>query len=367
MNVPADVRSARELSRAVAERDPALPDLGVVLDAGRRDEAFGGTTTLERLRYKRGAAIVAAVRDARGDPHWIVSYADAEKLSKSIRRAAGVGAATRRVTPRVLAGPAYADRLLASAVRRVFGAEAASFDGADVLRYNPQRRLVVRRDGAAIKIAAGPSHVAAASLLAARGLPVLAPETLGESATRTPWWGTTDLAHAGGRALSHRAGEVLARIHATPPEGLALETLDASAVARESAEAIAVLLPEAGERAGRLATALSGLRVTGGVLSHGDWSPDQVLVGGGDVRVIDLDRVVVAPPERDLATFLVCGGDAAMLDGYRAAGGSFDADAIAGWQALAQLQRAVEPFRRGSDAWPEELEHAVARAEELIR
>ena len=363
----ADVLTAREAALAISSRDPALPDLAVVLDAARRDEAFGGTTTIERLRYKPGALIVAAVRDADGVPHWIVSYADVDKLSKSVRRASRAGAETRRVTARVLTGPAHADRLLAAAVQGVFGARGTTLGGEEIIRYNPLRRIVVRHDGAVTKIAAEPADVAVAELLAARGLPVLAPETVGDSATRTPWWGASDLARGGDAGLAHRAGEALAGIHATPPDGLALKTLDVAAVAHGSAAAISVLLPELAERAGRLATILSRHGARERVLSHGDWSPDQVLVGDGDVRVIDLDRAAVAPPERDLASFLVSGGDAAMLDGYRSAGGRFDPGAVGRWQALAELERAVEPFRRGDDDWPAELERAVARAEELIR
>nr|WP_324288001.1 phosphotransferase [Agrococcus sp. SL85] len=102
------------------------------------------------------------------------------------------------------------------------------------------------------------------------------------------------------------------------------------------------------------------------MLSHGDWSPDQVLVDGGAVRIVDLDRVCTAPPERDLGSWLASGGPTAMLEGFADAGGGWDERALGAWRALAGLERAAEPFRRGVADWPASVAARLASAEEAL-
>lgn len=361
MAMPAAADAVREL----AARDPALPDLGLVLDDERRSEALGSATTVERLRYKPGASVVAAVRDGHGELLWIVSYADPRKLRKSAHRAERSGAEAIPLSPLTLSGPAYADRLLARVVRRVFAAKAAWLGGASVIRYNPLRRLVLHDDGWALKLAAVAQAPAAAAFLASRGLPVLAPERIADDAWAYPWWGAGDLVSRGDADLAASAGAALLGIHRTPPGRLVAPVFDAARVASAAGAAVGALLPALAPRIRRLVTGIGDLRGPW-VLSHGDWSEDQVLTDGEEVRIIDLDRAVLAPRELDLGCFLAGGGDPAMLDGYRTAGGSVDDQALAGWRALAHLQRAVEPFRRGSTTWPRDIERALTRAERAL-
>lgn len=345
---------------ALAARDAALPGLAVVLDDERRAEAFGERLEIERLRYKPGAAILAAARGAAGDRRWIASYADPEKLAKSADRARRAGATTFAPTAAVLAGPAHADRLLARHVTRHYGERAATLGGALVVRYNPLRRLVVRDGEAAVKFAAEEPPLAAAAALASAGVPVLAPARLGDGVTSTPWWG----AELGASPeLAARAGAVLAEIHrAEAPE---LPGADPAGDARAAAEAVAAVLPGLGDRArsaaGRIARGPFGRRR---VFCHGDFSADQVLSDGTDIRIIDLDRAQIAAPESDLGSFLACGGDPALLAGYRSAGGRYDLAAVRNQRALATLRRAIEPFRTAAPDWPALVEAELARAEE---
>ncbi len=351
----------------LAARDPALPDLALVLDDDARSEALGHRSRIERLRYKRGASIVAAVRTGDDRLLWISSYADRTKLAKSLQRAERSRAATVWLSPTAVAGPAYADRILGRVVRRVFGADAARLGGAEVLRYNPHRRLVLRERDRALKLTERGALPVAAIALAARGLPVLAPERVADGAWAYPWWGDGDLARCDDAKSAERAGAALASLHAAAFAGLPLPGLAAGEVARTAATAIATLLPEYAERASRLAARIAGLPLDGPpVLCHGDWSADQVLTDGRAVRIIDLDRATIAPREYDLGSYLACDGDPALLDGYRAAGGHLDEHALSGWRALALLRRAPEPFRRGHADWPQDVARELARAEEVL-
>ncbi|QZY51416.1 phosphotransferase family protein [Leucobacter tenebrionis] len=363
------IPSAAESLRALAARDPALPDLPLVIDGRLRDEALGFETVVERLRYKPGASVVAAVRAREGGRFWVVSYSDPVKLEKSRSRARLAGAEAIVLSPRALAGPAHADRLLVRPLARAFDAAAPAFGGATVIRYNPLRRLVLRDGRQALKITAdaGSASPVIARVLAERGLPVLVPEQLAEGVTSCPWWGVGDLSHSNAAGLARQAGEALAGVHALAPDGLPLSALDPARLTRTAITAVTALLPQLSGQLERLGATLSELRGGGsGVLSHGDWSADQVLTDGREVRIIDLDRAVAAPPEYDLGTYLACGGDPALLDGYREAGGRIDRRSLPVWRSLAVLLRATEPFRSGEADWPSGIERAVARAEEAL-
>ncbi|RGE24267.1 phosphotransferase [Leucobacter sp. wl10] len=359
-------RSASTALQSLAERDPALPDLPLVLDDRRRADALGRATTIEWLRYKPGTSIVAAVRDAADRPLWVAAYAETATAAKVAVRAGQAGAEPTRLSSGALAGPVHTDRLLSGAITRVFGSAAAHLGGAEVIRYNPYRRLVLRTADHALKLTSpGGARHAVAAALAAEGHPVLAPVRVERDAWAFPWWGDGDLARRDAPEQAVRAGRALAAIHAAPFDRLGVPTLDAAGIARTSAAAIATVLPRLAGRAHALAARLSGLPVASRVLCHGDWSADQVLTDGTEVRIIDFDRAVAAPREHDLGAYLAAGGDAAMLEGYRAGSARLDDDLLRGWQAFAQLQRASAPFRRGAADWPAEIERALRRAEEL--
>lgn len=364
--------SAADAVASLALRDDALPDLALILDEEQRSRALGASMKVERVRYKPGAAAVAALRAPHGDLHWLVTYSDPEKLRKSIRRAERVGAHPTRPSPSTLIGPAYADRLLVGAVERLFAAESSTFGGTRVLRYNPLRRFVLHDHAQerVLKLTAHPQTADVADMLAGRGLPVLVPERLADDVWASTWWGESDLG-APGRTnaeeelLSTIAGAVLAGIHSIPHGTVALRHLDVVGTARGAAQAVSTLLPHLGCRARALAERIG--RIDGPpVLAHGDWSADQVLVHGGDVRIIDLDRATIAPPAYDLGHYCAAGGHSAMLEGYRSAGGVVDDDALRRATALALLERAIEPFRTGHPAWPARVESNVRYAERAL-
>ena len=52
--------------------DPRLPDRELFADADAMSDALGRRVRIERIRYKPGTSIVAAVRDEEGRPLWVL-------------------------------------------------------------------------------------------------------------------------------------------------------------------------------------------------------------------------------------------------------------------------------------------------------
>ncbi|GAA3653592.1 phosphotransferase family protein [Microbacterium marinilacus] len=362
------------LAALTAPHDPALPELGALLDPVRRADLMGAPTEVVRVRWKPGSSVVIALRDSSGGfagwPHglgWVVSYADAVKLPKTRRRAAAVGAPTIRLGETTVAGPAHGDRLLAPRVRTLLDERPDLMGGSTALRYNPHRRLLLRAGGDVVRLSAhGSRGDEVAARLAELDLPVLAPRALAPSVSSTPWWGDGDLAVCPDPVAARHAGAALALLHSSDPAVAPGRRIDAGEIARAAAAAVSRLLPPLAARARRAAERLATAPATPAVLVHGDFSPDQVLTDGRRVRLIDFDRAAAGPAEADLGSFLATGGSPALVDGYRDGGGRVDEAALRAWRALAELQRAVEPFRAGASDWPDRVASALARCEEGI-
>ncbi len=174
------------------------------------------------------------------------------------------------------------------------------------------------------------------------------------------------------------AGGVLARLHAsrvTAPRSVSsIELLSAAGGPVRLLEAA---LPAQGRRArllldvlGRHAPADDDL-----VLSHGDFTREQLLTGPAGIVVLDADTVALAPRALDLASYpanLVSGrnGDLeraqealdALLDGYGTAPRSLD------WHlAAALLRRCDRPFRRLKSRWDDRTGLLLDITEEVTR
>ncbi|MFI8632762.1 phosphotransferase family protein [Microbacterium sp. NPDC077663] len=340
--------------------DPVLA-LDVLLDAARLSEALGREVEITRVRWKPATSLVLGVRT--GEDHgWVAAYADPGKLLKLYARAASIGAQVTRLraVDAACAGPLAADRALAKPLgraRRVLG------DGATVLRYNPHRRVVLRTGGDVVKVAttdAGRADLT--QRLAAGGAAVLPAELVRPGIQRTRWWGAGDLAASPSRAAAAAAGRALAALHDAPAD----DAPDASPAEGDLATAVAAigrLDADAGARAAALAERVRALP-TGerSALVHGDFTADQVLRRGDEVRLIDFDRAGRGEPERDLGAFtageLLAGR--ALTDALRS---GYDAPvnerAVDRWTATAALQRAVEPFRTGRADWRDGLHAAI--------
>lgn len=365
-------------------RERRVPGLAVLLDADRLAAANGEPTRVERLRYKPGAGVVAALRTERGERRFLAAYADPAKAGKDLQTAARLGARLAPVdgAPGAVLGGLEGDRPIARALvrlrRRLPGVDAR----AAVLRHNPGRRIVLRlEDGRVLKLAArGHDRVLVAVIsgdLAAAGVPVIAEEGVARvaEATTLPWWGRGDLhAHAEPTA-SRLAGLAVAALHrSSPPAGAIL--LAERSLRRDLSRArdgVAAVLPGLAADAGAIADAvLRGVErsATPPTVSHGDLSPDQVLLGDDGVRLIDLDRVCLASPAADLGSFraaaLLAGAEPiaeALLAGYAEVGTVPAERELRLHTAASLLTRAVEPFRTRQDGWDD----AVAATLRLAR
>jgi len=343
--------------------DPRLPDRELFADADAMSEALGRRVRIERIRYKPGTSIVAAVRDDEGRPCWVLTHADPAKVRNHERHALRAGARPEWIGAATTAGPAWADREL---VRGLAEAPAGTDPRHAPLRYNPLRRLVVRVGSRVVKVSAAEQSVAAAQHLAAHGAAVIVPRRVSARATTSAWWGGGDLAARPNADLARRAGHEIAAIHAVPVGALVLPRPSGAVLAERAARAIGAVAPDLERGALRIADAAGAAAGSRGVVVHGDLSPDQILVGSDDVRIIDLDRAAIGAPERDLGSFLAAGGDAELITGYIEAGGRIDPRALRAWTAIAHLQKAVEPFRSACADWASAAASAVDHAGEQI-
>lgn len=348
--------------------DPALPALDVILAPERLSETLGVEVRPRRLRYKPGTSVVLAF-DAAGESRWIAAYADPGKVRKTLDRAARAGRKAERLPDAVgvVTGEALADRELVGAVDRLAATHPALIDGARVLRHNPLRRLVLRCGDAVVKVAADAGHVPLDAVRRSAA-PALLPTALSAHATTTPWWGDGDLSGCDDSAAEGRAAEALVALH--HGDATAAPSVNPSTELDAALRALAAIAPDAADVARGIAARLD-LSVGGDALLHGDFSADQVLSGGGGVRLIDFDRVQRGRVERDLGSFaadaLARGrtGDA-LIEAYRDAGGVVDDRALRHWTAFAILLRAAEPFRRLDRDWPDAVAAGVRAAGEVL-
>ncbi|MDQ6753369.1 MAG: phosphotransferase, partial [Actinomycetota bacterium] len=117
------------------------------------------------------------------------------------------------------------------------------------------------------------------------------------------------------------------------------------------------------------------------VLAHGDFSPDQVLVDGSGIRIIDFDRIGTAERAADIGSFAaaeeVQDADPAartdgapktrrLLEGYRQADGQVSPERVQLWAAYRMFRGSVEPFRDRAGDWPADIRWHLHRAQDLI-
>lgn len=415
----------------------------LLVDSALLSDLVGAPVRASRLRHKPGLSTVGALlpasprnipdpRTARGKkvvPGWVQATRPdhLDKLRNALRRASDRGQQIHvsRVSyaggelhlahgdldtdPRLQRG-LDAVRSAYPSVRQPLAAGALS-----VLRYNPQRRLVLRRESpgreaVVIRVTAHKQREVGRvpAVLAAAGIPVVEPVPV-EAVRRSrrvslwPWYGIghlgdTGLGPAAEGSAAQEAGAVLARLHRASHllEGAGAPFADVTGTAAETrgllgplvrdlahldvwaADRMAVLVGRVAERTDALDPAIGPV--------HGDFSADQVLVGGpaeDGIRLIDFDRAGSGPLALDLATFaavelleaapttrriedLALTGD--LLAGYRAGGGTVPpAHELRTWVARALLARAVEPFRAADPGWVDGIHRRLDQVGEVLR
>lgn len=407
---------------ALAERDPALPGMATVLDAGAvldtvRAVAPGPPATGARatyVRYKPGTSCVVGYRLATSAGP-VLAYAkahahgDTAKLGKAWRKQAPDPALDWGVLAlepeAVLVATAFSDRDLPAMaaladprrrealLRRLLPGHPDVWHAVPTaLRHKPERRWVgvVELDGERVALlkayrTGDVRHARAGqrALAGSRARPLGWSGRLGVLASGwVPGPTLAETLACGAGADVAAVGAALARIHGIDASLPTVTAGDRLAAAVTAADALASVAPELGARAHRVA-ARAGRHLAAmppvATVVHGDFSADQVVVGPGSVAIIDFDGAGVSDPATDVASFAadleraeierrLPRGRAAeitaeLVEGYRAAGGREVEGRVDAFRAVALLRLAVAPFRERYAAWPDAAAAILARAE----
>ena len=424
MDVKAVPTRSRDADVSLASRDDALPYLAAVLDDDRLSELVGENIRITRVRYKpRTSVLVAFCHTGKGTENygWALTSTTSgySKLHGRAQRSANDGGGIRLVCP----DPRRRDAVVAIggfeddwALRKNLGwlrglgldrlgsvrrAGQPFLNGAArVLRYIPECRLVLleptRGGPIVIRTAAGPVPDDERMLLRRlelHGVPVL--RRLGDAdcsrhgISASPAWGGHDLSAGEDPQAARLAGEALAVLHGVPVEAQPDPAEDAKDLLRQltaNRDMVAALLPALADPAAKVAARiyrrLAGRAGHGAaVVVHGDFSADQVLVGGSEVRLIDFDRSHPGTSDADLGSFAAVEemslwrGPADgprgshtdyLLEGYVRAGGVITPAAVDAWTAFRMFTGAVDPFRNRSPDWATDMARHIDRASELV-
>ena len=415
--------------RALIEREPDLPGLGLVLDGERFGERLAELLPDEDvrvaravyLRYKpRTSCLVAyrvLCRDGELDVHAVARASHApEKLDKARARAR-----RREPPPRLFVLDDHAVvvavfpednelRVLArlaepEARRGLIGDLLGVHAGGDLvrLRYKPERRWVGRLaapEGPTVVLKAYASAGFEAALRGSVGWqdqpPLRVPRLLGalpEHRVAALEWiagrplGSALLGGEAGPGEVALAGEALARVHGQPTRDLLVRT------PREQADhvlsvaaALGFVQPALSARADRLGREVSqrlAVRPPGAMPVHGDFHAGQVLLANGAAALIDFDEAALAEPAADLASFRAdlerqaCAGRLppgraealaqALLEGYARRAAPPPDGELALHTAAALFGIAPHFFRDRDPEWPERTAAVLDRIESLLR
>lgn len=408
--------------------------LGYLLDEDHVSELFTTPVRVSHLRIKPEVALIASVShaDTGNAAGWIrllwpVSHSKAAKAHTQAQQW-GQTTRSRHITPDILAdwGSVDADPMLAEHVgawrlsSSQYASNADRFDSvtspegmwaqAQILRYNPLRRLVVR-DGARVSrihAKAAPQRRQVMELIS-HSVPI--PQLLDipeetSHITSMAACGNGDLSELIAarpdkefRLAAHRsAGELFARLHlgadVDSPEDVALLSClprVGADTARVSAVAHAGILEHIDTLAAQRLRALAGRlddnyssrtsdSASGVVVSHGDASADQILTTNtlDSMWMNDFDRVCLATPSHDLGSYqaalisdaqpTICEDTDAFLAGYGQAGGALPSEEDLRLSTVQSLiSRLAEPLKAGQMNWQTLIHQRLDTIEELVQ
>lgn len=374
---------------------------------------------IEHLRFKPETSAVARIVDAARDrfgaasqPWWFAAYAPSEtnKAGKLLKRADQTGyplfTALLPDDPRtsVFCGPIGLDRMLFKALAEIKAVDPRGQVDGTVLSYNPWRRVVFKRAGdsgesSVVRVWAEPP--ATAPLLSALhqlGAPVLPVTGMTQHSIEQPWITGGDFTErlasdvAAGGALLPAIAEAVARLHSIDPAAMVSMTQEVLHSRMPGARGQKLAVPgvnpvAALQSAGNgLTCFLDDLRghfedvsddvlraiaenPGAGVVSHGDLSADQVVLGeDGSPLLIDFDRMKMAPIGYDLGDFaaveMLSGRNPAtaiaLAEAYRHVPGAgvVTDESVRAWTAFHVLLRVTEAFRNLD---PDCINHARQR------
>lgn len=400
---------------ALVARDPALPGLAMLLDNDAVSALLGTAVQRLYLRYKPATSCVLGgrIQLPSGPADLFLTAYDAEgavKIDKTVSEAphghvlhvdrsrglvAALSAADRDLP--FLAALGH-ERTRRKALRRLLpswpGLTSARIS---TLSYKPMRRwvgLLSSPDAAPVVLRAyrpADAEPAAAVVRSLAGAAPRTPQLLGFDQVL----GALAVEYLDGRPLDallaredvsgqqlQDVGRALAQLHGRRSADLPTRDMDdAIAAARAAAGQVAVLLPELGADAERLAEELSRrlarLAVDRSVV-HGDFSADQVVIAAdGALGLLDLDRAATGDPAADLASLWASVRRGALADGSGHSRRDVTTALLAGYADLRALpaqesvrthaaalllRRVVEPFRLCAPDWPRQSRLLLAEA-----
>jgi thiamine kinase-like enzyme len=243
-----------------------------------------------------------------------------------------------------------------------------------LLSYKPRRRVVMRVNGHVFKAYASSQQfqAAAKALRTAHLVPgastpafegVDAPlQMTVQSAVDGKLVSGVEAAAEAGALLRELQRAVIAGLELPPPER------QMKASARRKAELIATVAPRLASRVRTLMARLEAIEPSGLRLApaHGDFHAGQLLRANGELWVLDVDSMCMAPPALDIAEYAAeasadSGVVDALLDGYG------DRPEGLEWHlAAALLIRASHPFHKQDPEWPERVEATLEIAEGVL-
>ena len=389
--------------------DPGIPGISALLDPLGFVREMGWQAASARIRYVRykpSTSLVAGLElaDEAGGTSFAQAVAmgadGADKLAKidlsGSQDDVGRGAVVDMERGLALAD-ATADRHLPGIRRFLRGAHAVT-----PLLYKPGRRWAGRHHGSTkpeiVKVhrpEAVMRHTLGSSVLGHLPVAEIIKVHPRRGIVHTRWVPGTPLdtlpSNLGASRLGE-VGELLARIHASPPIPR-MHPVDVAGKTEAAVAAIRAIAPAhaaaAQDTAHRILTEMGepdALRVV-----HGDFSADQVIVrpdlaildddplpGQAPVTVIDLDRVGLDDPLADLGCWYsfhaadAAHGDAMdsvlapLLVGYEGVAGAVERERLRLHCAHQVLLRAAEPFRQQQPDWPAQVQRLLSLAEDLL-
>lgn len=371
---------------------PFAEVLASVLDSDQLSEWMGQPVRASRVRLKPDVSITFALADqASAEPVgwarllWPVSHNKVHKVERWAEPH-GLRVGHRELEPdlvlqsgEVAADPSLGPRLVKAAV----SGWLRPWSTPDLLRYNPLRRAVLRQGSRVVRVETK-AHPLGTDFHRLIASVVSVPRRHDDGSNRhlnvMAFVGDGDLARCPLLSASRSAGAELAALHAATgslPGELAASLTGRASDVPAQAEAHAALLdllaPELAERVRAVGRHIADAGFVGDpVLSHGDMSPDQVLVrlSDGQIWLTDFDRACLSAPACDLGSYLAvaerdCGRS--FISGYEEAGGTVpSAEQLRLGIARSLLLRLADPLRAGMPEWRVRMATNLERVEALI-
>lgn len=360
--------STRTQSKIDVPADSRLPSARQLLDSAQAALLLAGHLPnvdigrLRELSYIPGGELWVRYRARRDDgtPTIAVAHLHANPAGERLR------AWTWPADPALKALPRYTEQ-----------------GWRETLAYRPLDRAVLRIDEDTVLKAYGSARAhqrAAWGLGRSNDLPILTPKAFANDADlracSQEYLVGTDMAI---RTHSHGAGDagaMAASIHRASPKGApVVDNRTLLIRALRPAHLAATAAPWLADRLGAVTRQLAATMPADGqpVLSHGDFTFDQLRETGRGTALLDFDTLCAAAPGHDLGTFaanLISGRSddlplarhalEEMVEVYGTRPSSLD------WYfAVALLRRVDRPVRRAKRNWVDRCEAIVASLEEV--